>query len=89
MGDYLKKDKKIANQNYTWKLYNSEVSIMLIKLAEETQGTHIYMRMRLESGRIEEIDVYITEEGIKYHTTADNISPEIRKEIIEAFNKLY
>lgn len=62
---------------------------MLVKLAEETQGSHIYMRMKLESGRIEEIDVYITEAGIKYHTTADNTNPEIRKEIIEAFNKLY
>ena len=36
---------------------------MAIKLAEHTDGTHIYMRLRLDNKRIEEIDAYITETG--------------------------
>ena len=28
------------------------------KLVEHTYGTHIYMKMRLDNKRIEEIDVY-------------------------------
>ena len=29
---------------------------MAIKLAEQTNGPHIFMRLRLDSGRVEEID---------------------------------
>ena len=65
----------------------------MLKLEESTNGTHIYMRMITESGRIEEIDAYITEVGWKYHTSADNnpdyTKPEIRAEIIRAFEALY
>lgn len=66
---------------------------MAIKLAEHTCGTHIYMRLRLDNGRVEEIDAYITPDGWTYHTSADNNpeqpKPEIRRQIIEAFNELY
>lgn len=37
---------------------------MAIKLAEQTNGPHIFMRLRLDSGRVEEIDAYITEEAL-------------------------
>lgn len=66
---------------------------MAIKLAEHTHGSHIYMRMRLDSGRVEEIDVYIRADGETYHTSADNNPdhprPKLRAEIIRAFNELY
>ena len=44
---------------------------MAIKLAEQTNGPHIFMRLRLDSGRVEEIDAYITKEGWRYVTSAD------------------
>ena len=66
---------------------------MAIKLCEHTNGTHIYMRLRLDNKRIEEIDVYLTDNGPVYHTSADNNpdypKPEIREAIIKAFNELY
>lgn len=39
---------------------------MAIKLAEQTNGPHIFMRLRLDSGRVEEIDAYTTEKGWRY-----------------------
>ena len=51
---------------------------MAIKLAEHTDGTHIYMRLRLDNKRIEEIDAYITETGWTYRTSADK-SPDFPK----------
>ena len=39
---------------------------MAIKLAEQTNGPHIFMRLRLDSGRVEEIDAYTTEKGVSY-----------------------
>lgn len=66
---------------------------MAIKLAEHTDGTHIYMRLRLDNKRIEEIDAYITETGWTYRTSADNNpdfpKPEILAQIIKAFHELY
>ncbi len=66
---------------------------MAIKLAEHTDGTHIFMRLRLDNKRIEEIDAYITESGWTYHTSADNNpdlpKPEIRAQIIKVFHQLY
>ena len=66
------------------------------KLVEHTYGTHIYMKMRLDNKRIEEIDVYIRNDGEHYVTSADHgmeLNPaaheETRKEIIKAFNELY
>ena len=44
---------------------------MAIKLAEQTNGPHIFMRLRLDSGRVEEIDAYTTEKGWHYVTSAD------------------
>lgn len=41
---------------------------MAIKLAEQTNGPHIFMRLRLDSGRVEEIDAYTTEKGWHYVT---------------------
>lgn len=68
-----------------------------IKFEEHTYGSHIYMRLRTCERRIEEIDVYITADGFRYHTSADNcITPEnkqekqhIRETIIAAFHELY
>lgn len=57
------------------------------KLIDHTYGTHIYMKMELD-GRIEEIDVYVREDGWTYRTTGDN-SQERRKQIIDAFCTLY
>ena len=34
---------------------------MAVKLTEQTNGSHIYMRLRLDSGRVEEIDAYTTD----------------------------
>ena len=69
---------------------------MIAKLAEHTYGDHIYMRMRLDDGRIEEIDVYLRNEGTVYRTSADaemgtNLvsGMKTRQEIIDAFNDLY
>ena len=57
------------------------------KLTEHTYGTHIYMKMELNNN-IEEIDVYLRENGTHYRTTGDH-DKELRKEIITAFKKLY
>jgi hypothetical protein len=66
---------------------------MATKLSEHTYGPHVYMRLKLGNGRIEEVDAYATETGWKYHTSADNNpdfpKPEIRAQIIAAFNALY
>lgn len=68
---------------------------MPIKLAEQTTGAHTYMRLRLPSGRIEEIDVYWRENGPHYVTSADHfpdnpLHPQgLREQIIQAFNDLF
>lgn len=61
---------------------------MATKLCEHTYGAHTYMRLRLDSGRVEEIDVFYRESGIFYKTSADH-SPELREQIIDAFNALF
>ena len=61
---------------------------MAVKLTEQTNGPHIYMRPRLDSGRVEEIDAYTTEKGWHYVTSAD-LTPEVRLRIIAAFHTLY
>lgn len=72
----------------------------MIKLAEHTYGNHIYMKMKLDNERIEEIDVYFTNEGEKYVTSADHGTElytgeelerrkKLREQIILAFNHLY
>lgn len=61
---------------------------MPIKLAEETQGSHVFMRLKLDSGRIEEIDALIREDGWVYRTSADR-TVEVRLQIIAAFHALY
>ena len=61
---------------------------MAVKLTEQTNGPHIFMRLRLDSGRVEEIDAYISEEGWRYVTSADR-TPEVRLRIIAAFHTLY
>ena len=66
---------------------------MAIKLAERTNGAHIYMRVMLESKRIEEIDVYFREDGEHIITSADhwpeNHPAGLREEIIKAYRELY
>lgn len=70
------------------------------KLIEHTYGTHIYMKMRLDNKRIEEIDVYLQKDGELYVTSADDgmelcsgerlkQKQKLRQEIIDAFNELY
>lgn len=71
------------------------------KLIEHTYGTHIYMKIQLQDKRIEEIDVFIRDNGMTFRTSADNgaeldTTEEQRKErnarreaIIKAFYELY
>ena len=70
------------------------------KLVGHTYGTHIYMKMRLDDKRIEEIDVYLRKDGEHYVTSADHgmelcsgerlkQKQKLRNEIIDAFNELY
>ena len=70
------------------------------KLVEHTYGTHIYMKMRLDNKRIEEIDVYLRNDGEHYVTSADHgmslykgkeleERKRLRQEIIDTFNELY
>ena len=61
---------------------------MAIKLAEQTNGPHIFMRLRLDSGRLEEIDAYTTEKGWLYDPSAHR-TPDERHPIIAAFHTLY
>lgn len=68
---------------------------MAIKLLEYTYGTHIFMRMQLDNGRIEEIDVYLISSEERYYvTSADSITDleerkRMRNKIIATFNELY
>ena len=73
---------------------------MAEKLEEHTYGTHIYMKMRLDNGRIEEIDVYLRNNGEHYVTSVDHgmelykgkeleDRKRLRQEIIDTFNELY
>lgn len=73
---------------------------MAVKLVEHTYGTHIYMKMRLDNKRIEEIDVYIRNDGEHYVTSANHEMElykgkeledrkQLHQEIIDAFNELY
>ena len=70
------------------------------KLIEHTYANHIYMRMKLDNERIEEIDVYLRNDGEHYVTSADygmelcsgeslKQKQKLRQEIINAFNELY
>ena len=70
------------------------------KLVEHTYGTHIYMKMRLDNKRIEEIDVYLRNDGEHYVTSADHgmelykgeeleKRKRLRQEIIDTFKELY
>jgi len=61
---------------------------MATKLCEHTYGTHIFMRLKLDDGRVEEISAYIRENGWIYRTSADR-TPEIRLRVIAAFHELY
>lgn len=45
------------------------------------------MKMKLNN-HVEEIDVYIREDGEHYKTSVDHNS-ELRREVIKAFNELY
>ena len=55
------------------------------KITEHTYGTHIYMKLEL-NGTIEEIDIYIRDDGWTYKTTDRG---NTRDEIVKAFNELY
>lgn len=71
-----------------------------VKMIVHTYGTHIYMKMCLDNGRIEEIDVYLRNDGEHYVTSADHgielysgerlkQKQKLRQEIIDTFKKLY
>lgn len=71
-----------------------------VKMIVHTYGTHIYMKMRLDNKRIEEIDVYLRNDGNHYVTSVDHgmelcsgerlkQKQKLRQEIIDAFKKLY
>lgn len=65
-----------------------------IKIHEETHGAHIYMKMELTPGRIEEIDVYLKPDGNHNYVTSADYCPEnhpagLRDDIIRAFHALY
>jgi len=62
---------------------------MATKLSEHTYGTHVFMRLRLDDGRTEEITAYVRENGWEYRTSADNRSVQTRLRIIAAFHQLY
>ena len=73
---------------------------MAEKLYEYTNGTHIYMKMRLDDKRIEKIDVYLRNDGEHYVTSVDHEMElykgkeleerkRLRQEIIDTFHKLY
>ena len=73
---------------------------MAIKLEEHTYGTHIYMKMILDNGRVEELDAYLRNDGEHYVTSADHgmslykgkeleDKKRLRHEIIDTFNELY
>lgn len=69
------------------------------KLVEHTYGTHIYMKMRLDDKRIEEIDVCIRNDGEHYVTSDHGMElykgkeleerKRLHQEIIDTFYKLY
>lgn len=66
---------------------------MAIKLIEHTYGAHIYMKVMLDSKRIEELDVYFRDDGEHIITSADhwpeNHPAGLRDEIIKAYRELY
>lgn len=73
---------------------------MAEKLYKYTNGTHIYMKMRLDDKRIEKIDVYLRNDGEHYVTSVDHgmelykgkeleERKRLRQEIIDTFHKLY
>ena len=58
------------------------------KIREHTDGTHIYMKLQLDDGAIEEIDVYFPDGKMLYKTTGDGDEAQ-RNHIISAFQTLY
>lgn len=58
------------------------------KITEHTDGPHIYMKLRLDDGAIEEIDVYFPGGEPRYRTTGDGDEAR-RQQIISAFQTLY
>lgn len=56
------------------------------KIIEHTYGNHIYMKLEID-GREYEIDVFLTDSGERYKTTADGTP--FRQKVIDAFNLLY
>lgn len=58
------------------------------KLIEHTYGLSIYMKLKLDNGYIAEVNEYFRNDGTIIKTTADN-DPELRKQVIAAYNKLY
>lgn len=74
--------------------------IMAEKLYEYTNGSHVYMKVRLDNGRIEKIDMYLRNDGEHYVTSVDHgmelykgkeleERKRLRQEIIDTFHKLY
>ncbi len=73
---------------------------MIVKIEKHTYRNHIYMKMILDNGRIEEIDAYLCNDGWHYVTSVDygmelykgkelEDRKRLRQEIIDTFHKLY
>lgn len=58
------------------------------KITERTYGAHIYMKLRLDDGAVEEIDVYFPDGRMSYKTSGDGDETR-RDKIISAFQALY
>ena len=58
------------------------------KITEYTGGTHIYMKLQLDDGCTEEIDVTFPDGKYHFKTTGDS-DPNRRDQIITAFLALY
>lgn len=70
---------------------------MITKITEHTYGSHIYMKLQLDDGSTEEIDVFYKPDGSEvYRTTADSnddLTAEEKQKrrnlIIATFDNLY
>lgn len=59
------------------------------KLIEHTYGSHIYMKLELNSGKVAEIDHYLHKDGTSSYKTTGDYNEVLRNEIIDTYNKLY
>lgn len=87
-GNCWTEDFRTLEEALKWLLDLEEDTAAMRKIAESTQGTHIYMKLEL-AGEIYEVDNYSGVDGKWeiYKTTADGSAK--REAVIKAFNELY